>query len=475
MAPAIEVIRQAEGVAMAEIAFHTEVRLLGVRIDEILRLRVTERLEAERQECRRVKVSLPQEHGGCADAAIGVAGGAGKPLLIGRVAQCSQHTRCLGAEGGRTAGAEIAARSGNQSLKDGYRVQVIGVARDPGAAACARKCQLSAGRSIGGVAEEIQSEQRVIVKQPVRGSKYGLAVAAGIPGDADPRLNVVRVGLNALLQSEILITEAGESRRRLEGGWDLHVVTQAIIQRQIRASPPRVLPVESDGNVGERISRAAEALNVVTRNAQSVGLYGGKRCDLLRECLGQAAIDCIRDDVVRGQPAEVIHSAVVHGENRLQGYVVDVSAEFRIVASEGPGEVFVELIALLRALDIGIRLASEIGETGNVDRGIRASGNRGVVKVLQPTPRILEPEIIDLIVADRPGVLNYPGNITIGLSGSARVGVLPEGLVLAAHFNACHRAGADVGPQGQPVRRAQIVIKPERIQAGALKYGKVPS
>src|SRR5215469_14288502 len=98
--------------------------------------------------------------------------------------------------------------------------------------------------------------------------------------------------------------------------------------------------------------------------------------------------------MARGQSAKVIHSAVVHGENGLQRDVIDVGAKFRIVASQGPGEVFVELVALLRTLDVGIRLASEIGETGNIDGGIGSSGNGGVVKVQQPTPGILEPEII---------------------------------------------------------------------------------
>src|ERR1035438_3376292 len=50
--PAVEVVTNAQCEAVAEIAFDGQVRLLGVRIDEILGLRITERLEGQRQERR---------------------------------------------------------------------------------------------------------------------------------------------------------------------------------------------------------------------------------------------------------------------------------------------------------------------------------------------------------------------------------------------------------------------------------------
>ncbi len=50
VASAVEVVGEAEGESVAEIVLDAEVRLLRVGVDEILRLRISEGLEGERQE-----------------------------------------------------------------------------------------------------------------------------------------------------------------------------------------------------------------------------------------------------------------------------------------------------------------------------------------------------------------------------------------------------------------------------------------
>ena len=51
MAPAVEVVGEAERVTAAEIMFERQVGLLRIRVHEILGLRISEGLETERQEC----------------------------------------------------------------------------------------------------------------------------------------------------------------------------------------------------------------------------------------------------------------------------------------------------------------------------------------------------------------------------------------------------------------------------------------
>ncbi len=56
MASAIEVVGQIESIAVAQIALDAEIGLLRIRVDKILRLRITKRLKAERQERRRSRI-----------------------------------------------------------------------------------------------------------------------------------------------------------------------------------------------------------------------------------------------------------------------------------------------------------------------------------------------------------------------------------------------------------------------------------
>ncbi len=95
-----------------------------------------------------------------------------------------------------------------------------------------------------------------------------------------------------------------------------------------------------------------------------------------------------------------------------------------------PGEIVGELIAPLCALDVGVRLAAKVCKSCDVNRRVRAAGNIRVVEVREASSRILKAEFVDLVVADRPGVLRGAGDIAKGLLRSPRVGVLSEGLIL---------------------------------------------
>ena len=91
-----------------------------------------------------------------------------------------------------------------ESLKNRNRIQIAGL---PGAAARPRspESKLAAGRSVGRIAQEVKTEQRVIVKHAVRSADDGLTIALGVARKAHARLEIVLVGLNALLQSEQIV------------------------------------------------------------------------------------------------------------------------------------------------------------------------------------------------------------------------------------------------------------------------------
>src|ERR1700690_3098528 len=115
--------------------------------------------------------------------------------------------------------------------------------------------------------------------------------------------------------------------------------------------------------------------------------------------------------------------------------------------ADGPGQVVTELVAPLGALNVGIRLASEIGEARNVDRRTRPCRNRRVVEVGQSAAGVLEAEVVHFVVADDPGLLSNGGEVAVGLLRGTRVRVLPEGLVFAADFDSCNCTGTDVRAQ----------------------------
>src|SRR5271163_3334110 len=110
--------------------------------------------------------------------------------------------------------------------------------------------------------------------------------------------------------------------------------------------------------------RAAQTLDEILRYAGTVRLY--------RRQSGYTAGE---SKTRSGQRTQVINAPVIHGKGSSERQKVEVSAEFRVVSSDTPGEIVFDLIPVLCAPDVGIRLASEVGKARNIDRRIGSSWN----------------------------------------------------------------------------------------------------
>src|SRR5208282_894721 len=212
-----------------------------------------------------------------------------------------------------------------------------------------------------------------------RAANYSLAITLGIPGDAEARLNVVLVGLDSLLQSQQVVGGQSQSLWRLELRRDLDIVTNAIVDGQIMAHAPAVLPEDANRDIVKCIAGAAESLNVISREPGPISLDGGKSGEVGEKAGGGIDKSELHNFRLRDAP-NVKHSAVVHGERSLQRQVVEVSTELGVVPPDGPRKVVSDLIALLGALNIRIRFASEISIAGNVDRRVRPAWNLCVIE-----------------------------------------------------------------------------------------------
>src|SRR6185369_17246197 len=106
----------------------------------------------------------------------------------------------------------------------------------------------------------------------------------------------------------------------------------------------------------------------------------------------------------RVKRAEAVDTAVVDGEGRIEGKVVEVAAKFQIVMTESDRKVVGELITLFGTPDVGVRLPSKVRETGNIHGHITAASRIGK-EIRQSATSVLEAEFVDLVVAECPRVL----------------------------------------------------------------------
>src|SRR5580704_8522911 len=214
--------------------------------------------------------------------------------------------------------------------------------------------------------------------------------------------------------------------------------------------------------------RIPDSLNEIAGKACAISLHSRK--------IGKRVVRNWRDKAQTGRTerTEVIDSAVVHSKCCRGRNVIEVHAKLRVVSAHGPGEIVDHLIALLGALNVGVRLAAEIGKTRNVYRRVRAAWDGRVIEVRQTPARVLDPELVHLVIADGPGVLQHAGNVAVGLFGSTGIRVQPYGLVLAADLDAGDRAGARIDPQHQAIVGVDIVIDTQGIETRPLKYREVP-
>src|SRR5215469_6175615 len=113
----------------------------------------------------------------------------------------------------------------------------------------------------------------MVVEHSVRSSDDRLAIPGRIHGHTDARLNIVRIGLDALLQSKDSVRGKRQSLWGFEFRRNLHVVAHTVIQSDLRTDAPRVLPEGANRNVVEGIAGAADALNEISGQSRTVGLY----------------------------------------------------------------------------------------------------------------------------------------------------------------------------------------------------------
>ncbi len=252
MPAGIEVVAQAERHVVSQVLLESQVRLLRVGVDEILCLRIAERLEGNREGRGWVQIVLVDEQ---------VCVRRIEALLIWLVSRNGLQART----------------GGQDSLKDVGCIQAARTGSDSGVAGTsAREQQLAALRTVGCVAQEIQAEQRVIIKDPIRGAEHALAIASRIPCKPNARLKVVLVSLNALLQAQLIVGRESQSIRLAQLGRKLDVIANAKIEGEILPHAERVLPEQSQRFVGKAVPGISDALHQRAGNSQAVGLQPGE-------------------------------------------------------------------------------------------------------------------------------------------------------------------------------------------------------
>src|SRR4029077_7414969 len=113
----------------------------------------------------------------------------------------------------------------------------------------------------------------MIVEHAIRRPHHGLAVSMGIPSYTDARLEIVRVRLNSLLQSQQIVCGQRQSLRWRELGGNLHIVAQPVVKGEPWIDAPRVLPECANGNVLEFVARTADALDEVSWQPCAIRLH----------------------------------------------------------------------------------------------------------------------------------------------------------------------------------------------------------
>ena len=309
----------------------------------------------------------------------------------------------------------------------------------------------------------------MVIEHSVGSAHHGFPASARIPRHADSRLNIVRVRLNTFLQAKVVISGLSEPGRRLEGRRNLDVVSDPVVQCDGGAYAPGILPECANGNVPERITRAANTLDEILWQAGAVSLDRRER----REVRQNARSRVNKSETRCREAPEVVYTAIVHRENSIKREIVKVCSELGVVTANRPRESVGELIPLFCTLNVGVRFATEVGKAGNIYRRVGAAGNGGVVEVGEATAGILKQELVDLVRTDRPGILRNSFDVAEGLLRGARVGVLPKGLVLSANLNSSDCAGTHLAANHKAIVVADVVVEAKRVDAGAFKHGEV--
>ena len=156
---------------------------------------------------------------------------------------------------------------------------------------------------------------------------------------------------------------------------------------------------------------------------------------------------------------EVVEPAEIHGEIGIQRQVIPIYSELDIVRALRPGEIVGDLIALLGAFHVGERLAAEKRKPGNIHSDIAASRVAGKA-IEQATAGVLESELIDPVIPNRPGVLAEDTGVVIVLQRRPREGVLAKILrALRLHLDSSLITRTHTTTQRETVIGAEVVVQ----------------
>ena len=127
------------------------------------------------------------------------------------------------------------------------------------------------------------------------------------------------------------------------------------------------------------------------------------------------------------------------------------------------GEVIKQFPSLLSPVYVRKRFTTDEAKSGNIGGHTAAIGPIGI-GVIERTPGILEAELVDLIVADGPGVLAQDAPIVEVVDGSTRPRILSEVLwSLCIHL---HAGGAEriyAATQHELLVVGEFVVQSQRV------------
>src|ERR1041384_7329120 len=126
----------------------------------------------------------------------------------------------------------------------------------------------------------------MIVKDAVRRTHYSFSVSFGIPGNANARLKVVLIGINSLLQPQLVISSFCKRIRLGQLRRELDVIPQSEIQSEVCAQPPGILDKNAERFVAEAVLGIADTLHQSAGNAEAKRLNRGK----LRNAWGETEL-----------------------------------------------------------------------------------------------------------------------------------------------------------------------------------------
>src|SRR5436309_4638707 len=242
----------------------------------------------------------------------------------------------------------------------------------------------------------------MIIKQTVTGTDDSLTVTCWIPGQSNARSHIVVIARDAFPNAK------GLFRGRVHGGcWreertDFYVVAHTVIDGQVAVHAPAILKKEAHGDIVKRIVGIADALDVRSRNSQTIRLQSrGARQGNSGSAVRKTECRC-RESAKVHVAAEVQLKNLRLGRAQLDQ--IQIAAHLEGVLAVDQTDVVREFKPALDAVHRGVRFAPEIPKSGDIHRDIGAPRELWKTKV-NPPAGDLRAEVMKCRVADDAGVL----------------------------------------------------------------------